>query len=64
MSNVKITLSEYERLTKRDMQLQHLEICGVDNWSGYGQFDEITGEDSRTQIDAMVNLCKEKIIHE
>jgi hypothetical protein len=35
VENIIITKDKYEFLVKRDMKLNALESCGVDNWKGY-----------------------------
>lgn len=44
---VLVAKSEYERLQRDSEFLGCLEACGVDNWSGYGDAQEMmkTGED-------------------
>lgn len=38
---VTITRDEYERLQRSEDFLSCLEACGVDNWSGYGDAQEM-----------------------
>lgn len=38
---VTITIEEYNRLTERSQWLDMLEGCGVDNWQGYDDAQEL-----------------------
>ena len=39
--SITISIKEYERLIERDNFLLCLESCGVDNWGGYGDAQEM-----------------------
>ena len=43
--NITITKEEYERLLDRDDFLECLLACGVDNWEGYGEAQEMYDEE-------------------
>ena len=40
-----LSYQQYFNLLKAEAKLQYLESSGVDNWSGYGCYCEVTGED-------------------
>lgn len=42
---VTITRKEYDRLTKDSEFLSCLESCGVDNWDGYGDAQEMMDDE-------------------
>jgi len=56
---VLISLKTYEHLTKQSERFEQLEICGVDNWSGWGEYDSITERDGQQEIEKAVESCKE-----
>ena len=58
---VLIPLSEYKTLVARDVELRQLEVCGVDNWSGYSEYNDITGEDGCQEVEDAVKECEQFI---
>lgn len=48
---ITISVEEYQHLKDRDFFLDCLESAGVDNWSGYGEAQEMYNEDSEEDTD-------------
>jgi hypothetical protein len=61
---VLISLQEYQRLARRDVQLTQLECCGVDNWSGWGQYNYITEGDASQEIKDAEYACCNYIVED
>ena len=63
MEMVLIKLDEYKRLVKSDTELKQLESIGVDNWSGYGEYNSITGGDQLQEIEDAQKECEKFIFY-
>ncbi|QPX71678.1 hypothetical protein [Bacillus phage SP8] len=48
---ITISVEEYQYLKDRVFFLDCLESAGVDNWSGYGEAQEMYNEDSEEDTD-------------
>lgn len=41
---IEISLAEYRDLLEKESMLECLQACGVDNWSGYSDAQEMMGD--------------------
>ena len=62
MKQVLISLEEYKRLVGRDLELQQLEMVGVDNWSGYSEYDDVYSADGRKEIEDAQEECEKRVV--
>ena len=60
---IKITKQEIKRLLKRDDYLSRLEVCGVDNWGGCSEVDNMDiFEDTTDDYEDYVDLEEIEVV--
>jgi len=59
---VRITLKEYKRLVRMDAVYSQAEEIGIDNWSGWGEFDSSTGRDGQKEIEDALAECDNFVV--